>query len=171
MAGTCYDVCTTVNNKKDCDAMCYPAAKPEKYFSKVYVGVVMPRLAPGGIHTFNLCQDGKCVKGGRASTWGAFNDVWPKLQPGEVVDDEKFLIYEAGVSDVLRDEGWSFLKPLEAKMTTNLIKNLPEPVVVIKTYGKGGKLVESKLIFNSNEKRERYGNLLDKYSKIKAERI
>ena len=168
MAGTCYDVCTTVNNKKDCDAMCYPAAKPEKYFSKVYVGVVMPRLAPGGIHTFNLCQDGNCVKGGRASTWGAFNDVWPKLQPGEVVDDEKFLIYEAGVSDVLRDEGWSFLKPLEAKMTTNLIKNLPEPVVIIKTFepeerGRR-KVVEVKLKFNSNEKRERYGNLLDKYS-------
>ena len=164
MAGTCRDVCTTVNNKRDCEAMCYPAAKPEKYFVKVYVGVVMPRLAPGGIHTFNLCQDGNCVKGGRASTWGAFNDVWPKLQPGEVVDDEKFLIYEAGVSDVLRDEGWSFLKPLEAKMTTNLIKNLPEPVVIIKTFGKGRKIKRIKLRFSPNDKREHFGNLLDKYS-------
>ena len=91
-------------------------------------------------------------------------DGFPKLKSGEVVDKENFLIFEVDVSDVMVKEGWSFLKPLEAKMTTNLIKNLPEPVVVIKTFGERGKLVESKLIFNSNENRERYGNLLDKYS-------
>ena len=161
MAGTCRDVCDTVNNREYCETIC-DTAKPGNYYVQVYVGVVMARPAPSGMHFFNLCQDGDCVKGGSASTFGAGD--WPKLQPGEVVDDKKFLIYEAGVSDVLRDEGWSFLKPLEAKMTTNLIKNLPEPVVVIKTFDKRGKLVESKLIFNSNEKRERYGNLLDKYS-------
>ena len=138
------------------------------YFVKVYVGVVMKRLAPSGSHFFNLCQDGECVKGGRVSTFGAFSDVWPKLQPGEVVDDEKFKILEVGVSDVLRDQGWSFFKPLEAKMTTKLIKNLPEPVVIIKAFDYeepgGRKVVEVKLKFNSNETRERYGNLLDKYS-------
>ena len=170
MAGTCRDVCTTVNNRRDCKAMCYPA-KPGNYYVQVYVGVVMARLAPSGMHFFNLCQDGKCVRGGRYGTFGGRAGDWPKLKPGEVVDDEKFFIYEADVSDVMRDQGWSFLKPLEAKMTTNLIKNLPEPVVIIKTFGKRGKLVEVKLKFNSNEKRERYGNLLDKYSKIKADRI
>ena len=45
-----------------------------------------------------------------------------------------------------------------------VMKNLPEPVIIIKTFGKGGKLTESKLKFSSNEKRENYGNLLDKYS-------
>ena len=168
MAGTCRDVCTTVNSKRDCEAMCYPAAKPEKYFVKVYVGVVMARLAPTGMHFFNLCQDGDCVKGGRVSTFGGRAGDWPKLQPGEVVDDEKFKILEVDVSDVLRDQGWSFFKPLEAKMTTNLIKNLPEPVVIIKAFiyeePGGRKVVEVKLKFNSNETRERYGNLLDKYS-------
>ena len=106
------------------------------------------------------------MKGGSASTFGAGD--WPKLQPGEVVDDKKFKILEVDVSDVLRDQGWSFFKPLEAKMTTNLIKNLPEPVVIIKAFDYeepgGRKVVEVKLKFNSNETRERYGNLLDKYS-------
>ena len=166
--GKCRDVCSSVNNIRNCEVMCF-GDRTKGTYVKVYVGVVMARPAPSGMHFFNLCQDGDCVKGGSASTFGAGD--WPKLQPGEVVDDEKFKILEVDVSDVLRDQGWSFFKPLEAKMTTNLIKNLPEPVVVIKTYGKGGKLVESKLIFNSNEKRERYGNLLDKYSKIKADRI
>ena len=127
----------------------------------------MPKLAQSDVYAFSLCQDGECVNSGTVSTFGDSGGQ-NKLQPGEVVDDEKFLIYEAGVSDVLRDEGWSFLKPLEAKMTTNLIKNLPEPVVIIKTFepeerGRR-KVVEVKLKFNSNEKRERYGNLLDKYS-------
>ena len=169
MAGTCRDVCDTVNNREYCETIC-DTAKPGNYYVQVYVGVVMIQVAPSGMHFFNLCQDGKCVKGGWVSTFGAMGG-WPKLKPGEVVDDKKFLIYEDDVSHVLRDQGWSFLKPLEAKMTTNLIKNLPEPVVIIKTFGKRGKLVEVKLKFNSNEKRERYGNLLDKYSKIKADRI
>ena len=168
-------MCTTVNirdkNIRDCEAACKSCRTDGNYFVQVYVAVVMPQVDPTGSHDFGLCQDGKCVKGGSVSTFGAFDDEWTKLKSGEVVDKENFLIFEVDVSDVMVKEGWSFLKPLEAKMTTNLIKNLPEPVVVIKTYGKGGKLVESKLIFNSNEKRERYGNLLDKYSKIKAERI
>ena len=166
--GKCRNVCTTENNIRICEAACKSCRTDGNYFVKVYVAVVMKRLAPSGSHFFNLCQDGKCVRGGRYGTFGGRAGDWPKLKPGEVVDDKKFLIYEDDVSHVLRDQGWSFLKPLEAKMTTNLIKNLPEPVVIIKTFepeerGRR-KVVEVKLKFNSNEKRERYGNLLDKYS-------
>ena len=68
------------------------------------------------------------------------------------------------MTDVLVKKGWSFKKSVEAKMINKVMKNLPEPVVIIKTFGKGRKLAESKLKYSSNEKRERYGNLLDKYS-------
>ena len=162
MSGRCKDVCTEVNNIKDCEAVCY-SDKPGNHFAKVYVGVVMPRAQQSGVHAFNLCQDGKCVNSGKVSTFGD-DGVHTKLQSGEVVDKEKFHIVEVGVTDVMVKEGWSFKKPLEAKMINKVMKNLPEPLVIIKTFGKGGKLTESKLKFSSNEKRENYGNLLDKYS-------
>ena len=161
VAGKCRDECDTVNNREYCETICY-TAKPGNYYVQVYVGVVMLRLAPSGMHFFNLCQDGDCVKGGSASTFGAGD--WPKLQPGEVVDNEKFHIVEVDVTDVMVKEGWSFKKSLEAKMINKVMKNLPEPVVIIKTFGKGRKLTEGKLKFSLNEKQESYGNLLDKYS-------
>ena len=68
------------------------------------------------------------------------------------------------MTDVLVKKGWSFKKSVEAKMINKVMKNLPEPVVIIKTFGKGRKLTEGKLKFSLNEKQESYGNLLDKYS-------
>ena len=98
--------------------------------------------------------------------------VWPDLYPlycnveekGEVVDKEKFHIVEVRVTDVMVKEGWSFKKTLEAKMINKVMKNLPEPVVIIKKLGKSRKLISSEVKFSPKEKPERYGNLLDEYS-------
>ena len=160
--GTCRDVCSEVNNIENCEAMCY-SDRPGENFVKVYVGVVMPRIAPSAVYAFSLCQDRKCVNNGTVSTFGDAG-VHTRLRPGEIVDNEKFHIVEVDVTDVMVKEGWSFKKSLEAKMINKVMKNLPEPVVIIKTFGKGRKLAESKLKYSSNEKQERYGNLLDKYS-------
>ena len=157
-SGKCEDVCSEVNNIKNCEAMCYSG----KYYVKVYVAVVMPKLAQSGVYAFSLCQDGECVNSGTVSTFGDFG-VHTVLQPGEIVDDKKFHIVEDDVTDVMVKEGWSFKKSLKAKMIDKVMKNLPEPVVIIKTFGKGRKLKKNKLKFSSNEKRESYGNLLDKY--------
>ena len=124
----------------------------------------MPRAESSGVYAFNLCQNDDCVKSGKVSTFGD-TGLHTELQPGKVVDKKKFHIVEVGVTDVMVKEGWSFKKSLEAKMINKVMKNLPEPVVIIKTFGKGRKLAESKLKYSSNEKQERYGNLLDKYSR------
>ena len=115
------------------------------------------------VYAFDLCQDGRCVNSGTVSTFGG-TTAHTTLKPDEVVGDERFHIVEVDVTDVMVKEGWSFKKSLETKMINKVMKNLPEPVVIIKTFDKGRKLAESKLKFSSNEKRERYGNLLDKYS-------
>ena len=180
MSGKCRNVCSTVNNKKNCEAIC-STDKPGNYV-KVYAAAVMP-LSHSGSHVFDLCQEyipggnmdanpgGNCVVSAGSVT-GSGDGFWDTIKSGEVVDDENFHIIEVDVTDVLVKKGWSFLKPLDAFMSIFSYRNLPEPVMVIKTFGKGGKLLESKLRINALEKRERYGNLLDKYSKkIKAERI
>ena len=74
MAGKCRDECDTVDNREYCETIC-DTAKPGNYYVQVYLGVVVPSVAPSGIHSFNLCQDGDCVNGGSTSTFGAFNEV------------------------------------------------------------------------------------------------
>ena len=163
VSGKCREVCSAIHGIKNCEAICY-SDTPGIHFVKVYVAVVMPRVAPSGVYAFNLCQEGKCVNSGTVSTFGG-TIAHTTLKPDDVVDNEKFHIVEVDVTDVMVQEGWSFKKSLEAKMINKVMKNLPEPVVIIKTFGKGRKLAVSKLIYSSNEKREGYGNLLDKYSR------
>ena len=123
----------------------------------------MPRVAPSGVYAFDLCQDGRCVNSGTVSTFGGTTAL-EKLLPEEIVDSERFHIVEVDVTDVMVKEGWSFKKSLEVKMINKVMKNLPEPVVIIKTFGKGRKIKRIKLRFSPNDKREHFGNLLDKYS-------
>ena len=68
------------------------------------------------------------------------------------------------MTDVIVKEGLSFKNPLESKMIDKVMKNLPEPVVIIKKLGKGRKVISSEVKFSPKEKPERYGNLLDEYS-------
>ena len=82
----------------------------------------------------------------------------------EVVDDKKFYIVENDVTDVMVKKGWSFKETLEAKMIDKVMRNLPEPVVIIKKLGKGGKVISSEVNLSPKEKPKRYGNLLDEYS-------
>ena len=159
--GKCGEVCGETKSKKNhCVVVC--ADDGDGNFVKVFVGVILPGDPPSGAHNFDLCQEGKCVKGGKVSTFGSgTEDI--EISPQEVVDDSKFYIREADVTDVMAKEGWSFKKLLEAKMTSsNLPSNLPDPVVIIKKIGK--KDNQGKVIFPPKDKQKRYGNLLDEYS-------
>ena len=67
------------------------------------------------------------------------------------------------MTEVMEKKGWSFQKPLEAKMTSShLPSNLTDPVVIIKKIGK--KDNQGKVIFPSKEKQKPFGKLLDEYS-------
>ena len=54
---------------------------------------------------------------------------------------------------------WSFLKPLTAKMTDSLYKNLPTPLVILYEY----KIGKRRVILSPKENQQRYGNLIDEY--------
>ena len=162
LPGKCGDVCTEIKGRKDCEAVCEGDGLG-KYFRKIYVGVVMPEVGPTGTNEFNLCQGNKCVKGGRVGSFGGTKED-TEIQSNEVVDDKKFKIVEVDVTEVMETEEWSFKKPLEAKMTSTVESNLPAPVVIIKKLDKDGKVISNDVEFSPNEKRKRYGNLLNKYS-------
>ena len=61
-------------------------------------------------------------------------------------------------------EGWTLKKDLTTKMTSTVMDKLPEPVVILKEVGEGGKVVQGTFILSPKEKRGLYGDLLDKYS-------
>ena len=153
-------------------------------YVKVTIGVIVPRKGPSGLHRFELCQGQKCVKAGSVAQFGSRNSPPPKLSSKEVVDNENFKLVEVDIinrkqiTNLMAERGWSFKKPLVAKMIcwdcTGINQKLdwaetglPEAVVILEWTGYGKKkiLLKSKVIISPKEKRRRYGNLLDPYEK------
>ena len=122
----------------------------------------MPRVAPSGVSAFDLCQGGKCVEGGKVSTFGSTFKRVNNTKSG--MDDKSFQLMETDVTHIVDEQGWTLKKPLVAKMTSTMVGNLPQPVVILKEMGKDGIAVNGKVILSPKEKRRHYGNLLQKYS-------
>ena len=122
----------------------------------------MPRAAPSGVSAFDLCQGGKCVEGGEVSTFGSTFE--PVNNTQSRIDDKSFLLVETEVTHIVDEQGWTLKKPLVAKMTSTMVRNLPPPVVILKEIGKGGIAVSWKVTLSPGEERRHYGNLLQKYS-------
>merc|ERR1711974_192603 len=130
---------------------------------KVFVGVVLPREADSGENVFKLCQDEECVEGGRLGTWGVASSSSSDYSEPQI-DEKNYFLRESDVTALIKKQGWTLDKPLAAQMEESVVKNLPEPVLIVKKMGSGGKLGKGKVILNPKEKRRHYGNLLDKYS-------
>ena len=159
--GKCKKVCDKSKGKTFCEEVCR-VGKTKGFFVKVFVGVVMPRIAPSGVSAFDLCQGGKCVKGGEVSTFGSTTERVENHK--SKIDDKNFHLIETDVTKIVDKQRWTLKKPLVAKMTSTMVGNLPQPVVIRKTMGKGGKMINGTVTFNPKEKRRHYGNLLQKYS-------
>ena len=122
----------------------------------------MPRIAPSGLSTFDLCQGGKCVEGGKVATYGSTSV--PVNNHKSQIDDKNFQLMKTQVTHIVDEQGWTLKKPLVAKMTSTMVRNLPPPVVILKEIGKGGIVVSWKVTLSPGEERRHYGNLLQKYS-------
>ena len=125
----------------------------KKDLVKVLVGVVLPHVAPSGVSTFELCQDGECVKAGQVSTFGSTTKQADKPSEQQI-DENNYYIAETEVTAVMDKQGWTVEKDLEAKMTYSMVGNLPQPVVIVPGR---------RVILSPKEKRSHYGNLLDGY--------
>ena len=121
---------------------------------------------PSGFNTFDLCQEEKCVEGGKFSTFGGVSLSGEDYSGSIDVDKKNYFINEEDVTDVVKKQNWVLEKPLKAKMTDSVLKNLPEPVVIVKEKGEGGKMSKGKVILSPKKKRAEYGNLLDEYEKV-----
>ena len=55
------------------------------------------------------------------------------------------------------------MKPLTAKMTDSLYKNLPTPLVILYQYKKGKRKEKRRVILSPKENQQRYRNMIDEY--------
>ena len=131
------------------------------------VGVVLPKDAPTGINTFELCQEGKCVEAGTLGTFGARTegDDYQGSEPPQI-DKKKYFLRDTDVTAVVDKQGWTLKKPFEARMKESVVSNLPEPVVIVHQLGEGGDLDTEKtsLTLSPKENPRRYGDLISGYS-------
>ena len=160
--GKCANVCTKLKDRSHCEEICADE-KRRGALVKVFVGVVMPIVAPSGVSTFDLCQGGKCVKAGKVSTFGSTTKHVDNPSESRI-DDKNFFLMETDVTAVIDEQGWTLKKRLVAKMRSSMVSNLPQPVVIVRELGKDGLMVRGKVILSPKEKRQHYGNLLDEYS-------
>ena len=106
------------------------------------VGVVLPKHAPSGTNTFELCQDKKCVEAGRLDSFGSrtkAGDDYHGSEPPQI-DKENYILRDTDVTAVVEKEGWSLKKPFVARMKESVVQNLPDPVVIIHELGEEGDL-------------------------------
>jgi len=134
----------------------------------VSVGVVLPKEAPSGINTFELCQDDKCVEAGRLGTFGVKSNSANDYQRSEPpqIDKEKYFLRDTDVTAVVDKQGWTLKKPFVARMTKSVVDSLPAPVVMLHKLGEEGDMDKKKtsLYLSPKEKPRRYGNLINGYS-------
>jgi len=161
--GKCRKVCKEIKGKSYCEEIC-TNTKPGGPPIKVYVGVILPLNPPSGSSAFDLCQDAKCVKAGRVGTFGVGEEKHAKKHA------KKYLT-EQDVTNVMVEQGWT-QRTLEklpvAKMTSSVVDNMPEPVVIMKELAREGKMAKGKVTISPKAKKEDYGegedNVIKKYS-------
>ena len=161
--GKCGSICQDIGGKNHCEEICTSGEPGGLPLVTVSVGVVLPRVAPSGINTFDLCQEGKCVEAGRLAPFG-LRATSNSSNDDPQIDDKRYFLRDTDVTAVVAKQGWTLTKPLEARMTSSVVGNLPDPVVIVKKLGEEGKPEVEEARLNPKENPRRYGNLLQKYS-------
>ena len=121
--------------------------------AEVFVGVVLPKKAPSGIHTFELCLDSRCIAAGQVATFGGGSST-----SSQRVDSSTHMVVEYDVTDLVESSVWSGLE-LTARLTSSVVAGLPGPVVIERFGGSSGGEVTLAL----GDEVADYGNLLEKY--------
>ena len=116
---------------------------------RVIVGVIMPQLIKSDIHTYEICQDEECVPGGSVSTFGYKEDIDTEKK----VSKKTHVILYDEITDLVKSIRWTADK-MEARMTTNLVTGMPQPLVIVRSNEKESVLLPPK------QRREDYGDLL-----------
>ena len=122
--------------------------------AEVFVGVVLPKMAPTGIHIFQICLGNRCISAGQVATFGSSMSSTSSQR----VDTSTHMVVEYDVTELVDSLGWFGLE-LTARLTSSVVAGLPEPVVIERFGGSSG----GEINLAKGDNLADYGNLLEKY--------
>ena len=127
---------------------------------RVLVGVVMPKYAGSNIHTYKICQDLLlCVPGVPVSTFDSiFKQTSQSITP---VSQNTHNILYSDVTEIVDSQNWDPDR-VWAEMTSNLVKGIPEPLVIVKNITNG--LTRNSVTLGPKQWRKDYGDLLNPFT-------
>ena len=126
---------------------------------KILVGVIMPQYVASNIHTYKICLDKKCVPGYPIVTFGSVRQQNnPKLSAKGVISKKSHSILYSDVTEIVNSQDWDPDK-IRAEMTSNLVKGIPQPLVVVRDI----KSKTDKVTLGPQQRPKDYGDLLDGY--------
>jgi len=129
-----------------------------KVISRVFVGIVLPKMAPSAKIDFDICNSqGRCVRAGSVATFG----------PATAPTVREYILAETEVTNVVKEAGFGGDKnALTARISSDtdprvVVTALP-PVVIIRSRGVDGGTV----YLAEGARRDNYGDLLDKFDRV-----
>ena len=123
----------------------------------VSVGVILPKMAPSGIHQFKLCLANYCVSAGSVATFGSATQ---NTSSSHTVDKRTHYLVEYEVTDLVADQGWTeSVSKLAARLVDSLLE-VPGPVVILRTDGVGS---GGSVVYGPGQQPDDYGNILEKF--------
>ena len=150
---------------------------------RFFVGGVIPKMAGSGSTLFQLFQDkkqAKTMKDGESPSkekkwiFGGSFDTFGRSSPQPVdllgkgrsarrkADSKNAVITELEVTNVLVAEDWSPDKPLIARLLSGILKDVPQPLVIVKEL-RSDLWVPVLVTLNPSESIDNYGDLLVPY--------
>ena len=123
--------------------------------TRIFIGVITPKMMPSGFTTFDLCLAGRCVEAGKEASFGFRN----LSSTSQEVDSSSHKLTEYDVTDLVDEQSWSVDDELQAVLTSSLVTGLPEPVIIRRFRGQPGEVQVPR-----GQTLEDYGDLLDSYS-------
>ena len=133
-----------------------------------HVGAVLPKMAPSGRTLYQLCQKKKCTRAGQFGTFGMeFSEPVNLLDMSGLgkwrVTSKTHFIVELEVTIILNQEQWSSEEPLVARLSYGVLKDVPQPLVVIKQLQSDNVFVPMIVNLHPKENVDNYGDLVQSY--------
>jgi len=164
--GKCGEWCWKVNLQNrhiSCTNICVGKENQHPAL-KVFVGGVLPKMVGSGSTLFQLHQDEKWIDAGSFFTFGrrfsrSVNLLRRRSWVRHAVDSTTHYIAELEVTNVLIEEGWSAEEPLVARLVSGVLRNVPQPLVIVKELH-NDIWIPTTVNLHPAERADSYGDLL-----------
>ena len=126
------------------------SAQRIKHNRRTIVGVIMPNGIKSEFHTYEICHEKVCVPGGTVATFG----YKEQKDTAKTVSKKTHRVMYDEITELVVSLKWTPFK-ISAHMTSNFVKDIPQPLVIIRQD------VKEMIMLGPEMNREDYGDLIE----------